>query len=289
MRLRDQEQLLDLDHQIDLLQNDLDRKEQQYKIGAIPEIELQKARKDLAYSTDKRVLLLQANELDLALLDQEAARTGENIDIMRLDLQRIRDRLANLTIVAPAYGQITALDASVGEAKNAGSRIAKLDLMDTLKMKANLEEFYLPKVEVGKKASFTYLAANADEVPSSLTLSWISPDVKNNSFDVEFKFDGMPPNIRIGQRFLIRVELGKDAGSGDGGAGPVPAEQRRRLGVRPRSVRGGRHPAGDFHRQEQSRLCRGAERARARREGDRLRLFGIQRPGKNTHTVGAPT
>ncbi len=86
-------------------------------------------------------------------------------------------RIASLTVLSPAYGQITTFSASVGEIKEAGSRIAQLDIMDTMKLKAQMDEFYLPKLAVGNKGSFTYLNTKGEDTECAASISWISPDV----------------------------------------------------------------------------------------------------------------
>jgi HlyD family secretion protein len=209
METRNRQQVFELDHQIGLAKDEKDRRESLFECGALPERELAKARKELDFLMEKRSILAKSNELDLTLLKHEGEKIRHSMDIMSLDLQRIEDRIRSLAIVSPAYGQITSFSASVGELKTIGSRIAQLDIMDRLKMKANLDEYYLPKLAVGTKGSFIYLGSDGKDIECELKLSWISPDVKSNSFEVDFGFGAMPMNIRIGQRFLVRVELGK--------------------------------------------------------------------------------
>jgi HlyD family secretion protein len=209
LEARGREQLFELDHQIDVAKDDCETKEALFDASAISKSDLQKARRELEYWTSKREMAVKSNELDLALQAQEDQKLRNSIDILKLDLRRLQERIGSLAIVSPAYGQITSFSASVGEAKNIGSRIAQLDIMDSLKMKANLDEYYLPKLEVGNKGSFTSLDVKGGEVEYGVRVSWISPDVKNSSFEADFKFDAAPANLRIGQRFLVRIELGK--------------------------------------------------------------------------------
>jgi HlyD family secretion protein len=198
-----------MDHQIDVLGDECEQQEIEFKAGIISARGLQKTKRELAMWTEKKETLQKSTDLDLALLAREDEKARNSIQMLKTDLQRVKNRIGTLTVVSPAYGQITEYNASVGETKNIGSRIAQLDSMDTLKLKANMDEYYLPRITAGNKGSFTYETSEGQKASCIVTISWISPDVKNNSFEVEFRFDSAPPNVRFGQRFAVRVELGK--------------------------------------------------------------------------------
>ncbi len=209
METGNRELLLELDHQVDVLQTDVDNKTTQFQAGGLSEKELEKARKELEFWAAKREIAVKSQELAVALLAQEGEKIGNSVEMFKIELRRNANRIKTLTVASPAYGQITELNASLGEIKNIGSHIAQLNIMDTLKLKATLDEYYLTKTRVGNKGEFTYQDGQGNSKKGSVTISWISPDVKGNTFDVDFKFDAIPSNIRIGQRFVVRVELGE--------------------------------------------------------------------------------
>ena len=209
LEIRNREQLLELDHQIEVTSDDCAMKEALFDGKALSQSDLQKSKKELEYLSAKREILMKSDELDLALLRQQDEKIENSIESAKIDLRRLKERIGSLTVLSPAYGQITTFNASVGEIKEAGSRIAQLDIMDTMKLKAQMDEFYLPKLAVGNKGSFTYLNTKGEDTECAASISWISPDVKNNTFEVDFKFDAALMNVRIGQRFLVRIELGK--------------------------------------------------------------------------------
>lgn len=209
LETRNKEELLELDHQIQVASDDCTMKKALFDGRAVSQSDLQKAEKELEYLSAKRAILVKSDELDLALLRQQDEKINNSIESTKIDLRRLKERIGSLTVASPAFGQIATFSASVGEIKEAGARIAQLDIMDSMKLKAEMDEFYLPKLAVGSRGSFTYLNTKGEDTECAVSVSWISPDVKNNTFEVDFKFDAAPMNVRIGQRFLVRIELGK--------------------------------------------------------------------------------
>jgi HlyD family secretion protein len=209
LETRHRQLLLELDHQLQVAKAEYERDQALFEASAITRNELQKAKEELDYLSEKRPIVLRSNELDLDLQRQEDEKLRSLIEIHGIDLRRLRERTAALTVASPAYGQITDFNASVGEVKSVGSRIAKLDIMETLKLKADMDEYYLPKLAVGTRGSFTGMDGKGEDLEYGVSVSWISPDVKDTTFEADFKFDSTPMNLRIGQRFLVRIELGK--------------------------------------------------------------------------------
>lgn len=206
---RTKEQLLELDHRIEVASDDCATKKALFDGKAVSRSDLQNAEKELEYLTAKREILVKSGELDLDLMKQQDEKITNAIERSKIDLRRLKERIGSLTVVSPAFGQIATFSASVGEIKEAGARIAQLDIMDSMKLKAEMDEYYLPKLAVGSKGSLTYPDAKGEDAACPVSISWISPDVKNNTFEVDFKFDAAPMSVRIGQRFLVRMELGE--------------------------------------------------------------------------------
>ncbi len=207
--VRNRQDLLEIDHRIDVLTDQYGQAQAQFASHFMPETEFRTLEKELAFWQEKKGIMLTAQELDAALVLREKQRIAKAMEIDAMDLDRLEKRIGTLTVTAPAPGQLTAFDVSVGETRSAGSRLAQLDVMDAYSLKANVDEYYLPSVRLGTKGSFAYTDGNGEKKDFTVTLSWMSPDVKSNSFEAEFDFDALPPGTRIGQRFLVRVELGE--------------------------------------------------------------------------------
>jgi len=123
---------------------------------------------------------------------------------MRSNLNIIQDRLDKLTIRAPISGQLTVLEAEIGESKSPGKRLGQINIMDDLKVSVEIDEHYIARVEVGNTGTFDF-----DGKTNELQIKKILPDVKNEKFEVEMAFVGEPPQgIRIGQTLHIKLALG---------------------------------------------------------------------------------
>src|SRR5690606_24287055 len=113
----------------------------------------------------------------------------------------------NLVITAPISGQLTLLEANVGESKSPGQRVGQIDELGAFKVSAFIDEFYLPRVSLGQIATLE-LAGGGHE----LEVTKIYPDVRNRQFEVELSFFGEAPTLlRRGQTVRMRLDIGEPA------------------------------------------------------------------------------
>src|SRR5690606_30453168 len=116
-----------------------------------------------------------------------------------------RENLENLVIAAPISGQLTLLEANVGESKAPGQRIGQIDELGAFKVSAFIDEFYLPRVSLGQIATLELGAAEHE-----LEITKIYPDVRNRQFEVELSFlDATPGLLRRGQTVRMRLDIGE--------------------------------------------------------------------------------
>ena len=67
----------------------------------------------------------------------------------------MHDKLDSLVIRAPVAGKVTAIDLKVGEALGSGQRLAEVTPQTGMKLIAEIDEFYLPRVRAGQTAIIT--------------------------------------------------------------------------------------------------------------------------------------
>jgi HlyD family secretion protein len=128
-------------------------------------------------------------------------------EAMKQNLEVARENLENLVIVAPISGQLTLLEANVGESKAAGQRIGQVDEVGAFKVNAFIDEFYISRVTIGQTAT-----VEIDGKSYDLTVSKVYPEVTNRQFEVDLLFSGTPPAaIRRGQTVRMRLEIGQPA------------------------------------------------------------------------------
>ena len=109
-----------------------------------------------------------------------------------------------LTVRAPMDGQLTALDAEVGQSKAQGAVLGQVNSADRFKLTAQVDEFYLGHMSVGQESLFT-----VDGQGFKATIAKVYPQVINGTFKVDLHFDGSaPPDIHVGQAIDLKLELG---------------------------------------------------------------------------------
>ena len=140
---------------------------------------------------------------DSVLKQSQLSQINASIERLQTNLGLIRENLDNLTVKAPISGQLTSLNAEIGQSKTPGSRLGQIDAMDGYKVRADIDEFYIARVTKGLKAT-----ADIDGTEYKLTVSKVYPEVSNGKFEVDMEFSGKAPDgIRRGQTLQIRLQL----------------------------------------------------------------------------------
>jgi len=128
---------------------------------------------------------------------------------MSANLELIKEKLESLTIRAPISGQLTVLNAEIGESKALGQRLGQINVMDDLKIITGIDEHYIARVKEGNIGTFD-LEGSTHEVTHEVNIVKILPDVREGQFVVELKFIKNPlSEIRIGQTLHIKLTLGE--------------------------------------------------------------------------------
>lgn len=124
---------------------------------------------------------------------------------MRQMLVLVRERLDNLNVKAPVDGQLGMLDAEIGQRINEGQRIGQINVLDNFKIKALIDEHYIDRVKRELPASLDRNGTNFN-----LMVRKVYPEVRNGQFEIDMIFDNSSPdNIRTGQTYHIKLELGE--------------------------------------------------------------------------------
>jgi len=126
---------------------------------------------------------------------------------MRQMLILVRERLDNLNVKAPVDGQLGMLDAEIGQRINEGQRIGQINVLENFKINALIDEHYIDRVVRDLPASMDRNGTNFN-----LKVKKVYPEVRNGQFEIDLIFDGSTPdNIRTGQTYHIKLELGESA------------------------------------------------------------------------------
>jgi HlyD family secretion protein len=133
-------------------------------------------------------------ELDQA--KQSYARTQNALDVMRR-------KVGDLIVRAPIDGQLTSLDAEIGQNKNKGERLGQVDATNGFKVRADIDEHYISRIYTGLLGQFSFAGKEY-----KLKIRKVFTQVTNGKFQVDMEFDGeVPQGIRRGQTFQVRLAL----------------------------------------------------------------------------------
>ena len=197
-RLKYQQDLLNIEHQISKLKNDLARDKILLDGNAIAPSTYRQEQEEYDYYVKLRAATIASRQVEQRVrstqLTGDASGKG---DITNAGVEA-------LTIRAPMDGQLTALDAEVGQSKATGSVMGQVNSADRFKLTAQVDEFYLGHVAAGQETKF-----NIDSRDYRAHVSKVYPQVTNGTFKTDLYFDGaVPSGIHVGQAIDLKVELG---------------------------------------------------------------------------------
>ena len=162
------------------------------------------SKEDYEFAKRSYDLYLERQKQDSIYRSIQVQQMKENLHNMEQNLNLVRQRKESLNVKAPVDGQLTTLDVEVGQSIPKGGRIGQIDILTSFKVVAQIDEHYIDKVRVGLTA---VLDRNGQEY--NLRIRKILPGVRNGRFDVQMVFENkMPDNMRTGQTYYIRLQLG---------------------------------------------------------------------------------
>ena len=172
----------------------------------IPSQEYQQSFNTYNYQLRRKKLIQQTLNQDSVTTRQQLSQMQQSISRTQVALSLMRKKAEDLTVKAPVAGQLTSLNAEIGESKTRGQRLGQIDVLSGFKIRADIDEHYISRVFVGLLAEFSF--ANKTY---NLKIKKIYSQVANGRFQVDMEFTGtLPEGIRRGQTLQIRLTLGDE-------------------------------------------------------------------------------
>ncbi len=208
-RLEHKRNLVDIEYNIVRLKHEIDRfgpliEKNLVDAGSVERLQDEHdwylARREVtleSQATDGRLQKAQMEQLRLS-----AARLEKNLDVAQGNLDALNVR-------APVAGKLTAFDIEIGQALARGVNIGQIDDPEHFKVTANIDEYYLSRVDLGQTAR---LSTGGEDY--TLTVRKIYPQVMNGTFEVDLVFgESEPDSIRRGQTLQLNLQLGSPSES----------------------------------------------------------------------------
>ncbi len=174
-----------------------------YEQKAIGLQEFQKAQNDYTYQVRRKKLNLQILSQDTASTKVQSAQMKESYAHMKSTLELMRRKVGDLIVRSPIDGQLTSMDAEVGQNKKQGERLGQIDVLSGYKVRVDIDEHYITRIFNGLMGDFIL-----GDKTYKLKITKIFTQVTNGRFQVDMQFVGqVPTTIRRGQTLQIRLAL----------------------------------------------------------------------------------
>lgn len=174
-----------------------------YDQKAIGLQEFKSAENQYNYQLRRRNLTQQTLKQDSISTKQQLAQMKESYDHMQNALSLMQRKVGDLIVRAPVDGQLTSLDAEIGQSKNKGERLGQIDVLSGYKVRVDIDEHYISRIFTGLMGEFSF-----SNKTYPLRIKKVFTQVTNGRFQVDMEFTGdVPDGIRRGQTLQIRLAL----------------------------------------------------------------------------------
>lgn len=155
------------------------------------------------YLVDKKKLTEQILTQDSISRLQQAKQDKQSYSGSQQALNIMQKKVGDLIVRAPVDGQLTSLDAEIGQNKNKGERLGQIDVLSGFKVRVDVDEHYISRIYPGQRGRFTFADSSY-----LLEIKKVYTQVTQGRFQVDMEFvDKVPKGIRRGQTLQTLLAL----------------------------------------------------------------------------------
>ena len=177
-----------------------------YEQKAIGSQEFKQSQIAYDYQVKRKKLTQQILKQDSVSTKQELDQSKQSFDRTQNALAVMRQKVGDLIVRAPVDGQLTSLDAEIGQNKHQGERLGQIDVLSGFKVRVDVDEHYISRIFTGLTGDFDF-----SDKTYKLKIKKVFTQVTNGRFQVDMEFVGkVPEGIRRGQTLQIRLALGDE-------------------------------------------------------------------------------
>ncbi|MEP7255484.1 MAG: efflux RND transporter periplasmic adaptor subunit, partial [Ferruginibacter sp.] len=174
-----------------------------YEQKVIGSQEFKQSENNYNYQLQKKKLADQVLSKDSVSTNQELDQAKQSYGRTQNALQVMRKKVGDLIVRAPVDGQLTSLDAEIGQSKNKGDRLGQIDVVSGFKVRVDIDEHYISRIFIGLMGESTIAGKTY-----KLSIKKVFTQVTNGRFQVDMEFkDSVPQGIRRGQTLQIKLAL----------------------------------------------------------------------------------
>ena len=202
-KLQLNQQLSDIENKLQQQRRVYERYKELEKDSLISRHEFELAKDQFEYLVKQRDLTVESQKSELKFRQAQIEALEESLNRMQANLDIVKLRQENLTVVAPVSGQLTSLVASTGESISPGARLGQIDQWDGFKVKTDIDERFIAQVKPKDVGEFDFAGKTY-----KVDVKKIYPEVRDEKFEVDLEFLGeYPPGLKRGQALRIRLDL----------------------------------------------------------------------------------
>lgn len=187
------------------LDKSLQQCREEYRMGIKNKAELEVVEEDYEYQHRKAELQMESLHHDSKAAQLKREMLAANRTSSGKRLSRSVSRTEQLVVRATASGQLSFLNATIGQQLAAGSNVCSIKVLSDYKVHTSLSEYYIDRITTGLPAHIQY-----QNTKFPLRISKVVPEVSERAFPCDLVFTGKKPsNIRLGKSYRVQIELGK--------------------------------------------------------------------------------
>lgn len=174
-----------------------------YDKGVVARQDFEQSRNNYNYQKERMKLAKQVMAEDSISVNLELQQAKNSYQRTQSALKLMRKKVGDLVVKAPIDGQLTSLDAEIGQSITKGMRLGQIDITSGFKVRVDIDEHYISRIYNGQ---IGICKINSKEY--KLAIKKVFTQVTRGRFQVDMQFVGdVPDGIRRGQNLQIKVAL----------------------------------------------------------------------------------
>ena len=202
-------EIMEVDYQIKRTRRNYEKNKNMIDKGGISRQEYNKTKDEYEYNLKRREFAIETHKQDSLAGVEQIGQSLQSVKRMEANLKIVKTKLENLILKAPITGYLTSFNVEIGELKSQGERFGQIDVIEDFKVRMDIDEHYIARINTGLKGEFDF-----NDITYNLVVTKVYPEVREGKFEVDMEFDGKAPReTRRGQTFHIRLALGGLSGA----------------------------------------------------------------------------
>ncbi len=198
------QQILELNYRVEQKRKEYENKESLYEKRFISKENYEDTKDEYEYLLNRKELLIETQRQDSLFREIQVSQLEGSVRRMEENFKLVRQKLDNLSVKAPVKGELAYVNAEIGESKSQGERLGQINVLDSFKIQAEIDEYYISRVNKNLLGEFEFAGQTYN-----LKVKKVYTVVRNGRFSVDMIFTNeIPEQIRTGQTFRVKLELG---------------------------------------------------------------------------------